>query len=520
MLVSVLLKIIFPMMYQTQENLYYLFIFLGKHSQLLHVNFLLNHSISVPQLLQFPLISRSGLLEKRIGELTSEDGSNGIVKLNDMPGGSKAFELVAKFCYGMKLELTSSNVVSLRCAAEYLEMTEDYGEGNLIAQTEAFLSEVFSNWAESLKALESCEEVLTQAEEAHVVSRCINSLAIKACSDPTLFGWPVSGQSIKNPKEKPLWNGISTGSKSETASDDWWYEDASFLSLPLYKRLIKGVELRGMKPEKVSGSIMFYARKNIPMLTKMPSPSAQNDANPNQGDPNPSENDQKNLLEEIVNLLPTQKGVTQTRFLLRLLKTAMHLHASPACIENIEKRVGAQLEQASLVDLLIPNMGNSGETLYDVDCVQRMVDHFMQMHQGVSGSSSPTAIEDGGQLLNGAQSIASMTMVAELVDSYLAEIAPDINVKPAKFQALAAVIPDYARPRYDGFYHAVDIYLKVVLLFFLPFVILVLMQVDSTLRCYSFMGKLGISFGHRRPVLFCSSYGGNSDSSSFCAYAY
>jgi len=460
------------------------------------------------------------LLEKRIGELTSEDGSNGIVKLNDMPGGSKAFELVAKFCYGMKLELTSSNVVSLRCAAEYLEMTEDYGEGNLIAQTEAFLSEVFSNWAESLKALESCEEVLTQAEEAHVVSRCINSLAIKACSDPTLFGWPVSGQSIKNPKEKPLWNGISTGSKSETASDDWWYEDASFLSLPLYKRLIKGVELRGMKPEKVSGSIMFYARKNIPMLTKMPSPSAQNDANPNQGDPNPSENDQKNLLEEIVNLLPTQKGVTQTRFLLRLLKTAMHLHASPACIENIEKRVGAQLEQASLVDLLIPNMGNSGETLYDVDCVQRMVDHFMQMHQGVSGSSSPTAIEDGGQLLNGAQSIASMTMVAELVDSYLAEIAPDINVKPAKFQALAAVIPDYARPRYDGFYHAVDIYLKVVLLFFLPFVILVLMQVDSTLRCYSFMGKLGISFGHRRPVLFCSSYGGNSDSSSFCAYAY
>ncbi|KNA06515.1 hypothetical protein SOVF_180310 [Spinacia oleracea] len=354
-------------------------------------------------------------------------------------------------------------------------MSEEYGEGNLVAQTEAFFSEVFSSWTDSMQALVTSEQVLQQAEEAHVVSRCINSLAIKACSDPSLFGWPVSGQ-LKNSKEKSLWNGISSANKSHITStttssntttaatatataDDWWYEDASSLSFSLYKRLIKAVEARGMKPERVSGSIMFYATKNIPLFNKQ----LENDT-AKQGSEastaHSSEVDQGNLLEDIVNLLPAQKGVTPTKFFLRLLKTAINLHCNPPCLETLEKRVGAQLDQATLVDLLIPNTGYALETLYDIDCVQRIADHFMKMQLGVSETSSPTTAEDGVHLINASESIASMTLVAQLVDSYLAEVAPDVNVKPPKFQALAAVIPDYARPRYDAFYHAVDIYLK------------------------------------------------------------
>ena len=63
--------------------------------------------------------------------------------------------LVAKFCYGIKLELTALNIVSLRCAAEYLQMSEDHGEGNLITQTEYFLNEIFGNWTDIIKALET-----------------------------------------------------------------------------------------------------------------------------------------------------------------------------------------------------------------------------------------------------------------------------------------------------------------------------------------------------------------------------
>lgn len=396
---------------------------------------------------QFPLLSRSGLLEKLIGELPGSDQPGCVLPLNQLPGGAKAFELVAKFCYGVKIELTSMNVVSIRCAAEYMQMTEEYGEGNLIAQTEGFLNEVFGNWTDTIKALETCEEVLPHAEELHIISRCIHSLAAKACADPNLFSWPVSGCS---------WNGIFTaGMKTQAAtSDDWWYEDVSFLSLPLYKRLIQAVEAAGMRAENVAGALVFYAKKYIPQMNRQ---SSFKNLNPGSTISIPTEADQGSLLEEIVELLPVQKGVVHTRFLLRLLRTAMVLQASQACRENLERRVGLQLDQSSLEDLLVPNLGYSVETLYDIDCFQRIVDHFMSIDHA---AASPCIVEET-QLMEGAHCLSSLTMVANLVDSYLAEVAPDVNLKFPKFQSLAAAIPDYARPLSDGIYRAIDIYLKV-----------------------------------------------------------
>ncbi len=38
----------------------------------------------------------------------------------------------------MKVELTATNVVALRCVAEYLEMTDEFGDGNLIGKTKVF----------------------------------------------------------------------------------------------------------------------------------------------------------------------------------------------------------------------------------------------------------------------------------------------------------------------------------------------------------------------------------------------
>jgi hypothetical protein len=65
---------------------------------------------------------------------------------------------------------------------------------------------------------------------------------------------------------------------------------------------------------------------------------------------------------------------------------------------------------------------------------------------------------DGG----GSPSQSAMMKVAKLVDSYLAEIAPDASLKLSKFIALAEILPDYARVVDDGLYRAVDIYLKVL----------------------------------------------------------
>uniref|UniRef100_A0A5B7B9B6 Putative BZIP domain class transcription factor n=1 Tax=Davidia involucrata TaxID=16924 RepID=A0A5B7B9B6_DAVIN len=409
---------------------------------------------------KFPLLSRSGVMERLIAEASEEGEGDCVINLPDIPGGAKTFELVAKFCYGVKLELTASNVVYLWCAAEHLEMTEEYGEGNLISQTELFLNQVvFRSWKDSLKALQSCDDIIPHAEE-NITKRCIESLALKASTDPNLFGWPVMehGGPMQSPGGSVLWNGISTGARPKNSSSDWWYEDVSTLSLPIYKRLISAMESRGIKQEIIAGSLTFYAKKFLPGLNRRQgtSESSNHLAPVGLGAP-PSEEDQKLLLEEIDRLLPMQKGLVSTKFLFGLLRTAMILRASPSFISNLERRIGMQLDQATLEDLLMPTFSYSMETLYNVECVQRILEHFLAMDQ-VTGGASPCSVDDG-QLM-GSPSLTPITMVAKLIDGYLAEVAPDINLKLPKFQSLAAAVPDYARPLDDGLYRAIDIYLK------------------------------------------------------------
>jgi hypothetical protein len=137
----------------------------------------------------------------------------------------------------------------------------------------------------------------------------------------------------------------------------------------------------------------------------------------------------------------------------------MILKANPSCLANLEKRIGMQLDEATLEDLLMPNFSHSMETLYNFDCVQRILEHFLAMDQ-ITGGSSPCSVDD--RQLIGSPSLTPITTVAKLIDGYLVEVAPDVNLKLPKFQALAAAVPEYARPLDDGLYRAIDIYLKVL----------------------------------------------------------
>ncbi|XP_066330487.1 BTB/POZ domain-containing protein At1g30440-like [Miscanthus floridulus] len=410
---------------------------------------------------KFPLLSKSGLLEKLIREKIDKGDDSCTIDLSDIPGGAKAFELAAKFCYGVKFEMTASNVVHLHCAADYLEMTEEISEENLIAQTEYFLTQtVLRSWKDSVKALQTCDNVLEVAERLQIVKRCVDSIATRSCSDPDLFGWPVAqyGGPMQSPGGSLLWNGISTGARPRNSSPDWWYDDVSCLSLPLYKKLISAMEYRGISQEIIVGSLNHYAKRRLPGLNRRKSiGDVSNCLSMTSLTSIPSEDDQKYLLEEIDRLLPFQRGVTSCKLLFGLLRTAIFLKASPSCVSNLERRIGMQLDKASLEDLLIPNVSDSVETLYDVDCVQRIVDHFLAMDQE-TGGASPGIGEDGQMLAS--PSLMPITMVAKLIDGYLAEVAPDMNLKLPKFRSLAAAIPDYARPIDDGLYRAIDIYLK------------------------------------------------------------
>lgn len=150
---------------------------------------------------QYPMISRSGRMSRAVYESSAADEAEAdaaaavaVVEMGDLPGGAGSFELAARFSYGMAVDLTAANISGLRCAAEYLEMTEEMEEGNLIFKTEAFLSYVvLSSWRDSIAVLKSCEALSPWAENLQIVRRCSESIAWKACANPRGVRWAYTG---------------------------------------------------------------------------------------------------------------------------------------------------------------------------------------------------------------------------------------------------------------------------------------------------------------------------------------
>ncbi|CAN1294516.1 BTB/POZ domain-containing protein At3g44820 [Linum perenne] len=193
------------------------------------------------QLLQFPLVSKCGKIASICEELPEKTLST---ELENFPGDTDAFLIAVKFCYGARVELTPRNIVKVYCAADYLEMTEDFGEGNLLAKSESFLHKnVLQNWKDCVLALRSCDPILPMAENLQIVTKCLNALSLMASTDPSLFGWPMMMYGrLQSPGGSILWNGIHTGARIRSSKSDWWFEDISYLNVSLFARLIKVME--------------------------------------------------------------------------------------------------------------------------------------------------------------------------------------------------------------------------------------------------------------------------------------
>lgn len=406
---------------------------------------------------KFPLLSKCGKIANILQESHCPSGEILHAELSGCPGGPDAFLVAAKFCYGARVDLTPKNVIIVYCVANYLKMIEDYGEDNLLAKSESFFHKVvLRNWKDCILALQSSESVLAEADELQIVSKSLSALSMMACTDPSLFGWPMMMYgSLQSPGGSILWNGINTGARIRSSASDWWYEDISCLSVPLFKRLVETMKERGIRPEKLAGAVMHYARKHLPGLLRWHGARG--------GKPvstvvsfsvTPAAVDQRILLESIEKLLPHKKGKSFCRFLLGLLRVGMILNVSQACKDSLERRIGMQLELATLDGLLLPTYSDS-DNLYDTDCIERIVRYFLSVESSVLSPFSLSSFEQEASL-----SHAPLRRVAKLIDSYLAEIASDVTLKPEKMRSLAAVLPESSRSLHDGLYRALDIYFK------------------------------------------------------------
>ncbi|KAL7125171.1 hypothetical protein ABFS83_14G098400 [Erythranthe nasuta] len=439
---------------------------------------------------KYPLLSRSGKMNRVIYESPRDTDVNKVA-LDDLPGGPESFELAAKFCYGIAVDLTAANISGLRCAAEYLEMTEDLEEGNLIFKTEAFLSYVvLSSWRDSIVVLKSCETLSPWSENLQIVRRCSESIAWKACANPKGIRWQYTGKPPRS-SSSPKWNEMkdSSPSRNTQVPPDWWFEDVTILRIDHFVRVITAIKVKGMRYELIGAVITHYAAKWLPGLIKEgvtpPLDEGNNVSNissssswngglhmilsGNKDDlPAVQVKDQRMIVESLISIIPPQRDSVSCSFLLRLLRMANMLRVAPALVTELEKRVGMQLEQATLGDLLIPSY-NKNETTYDVDLVQRLLEHFLVQEQSENSSpsrhssSSDSKMYDGGShraAANNNNNPNAKMRVARLVDSYLTEVSRDRNLSLTKFQVLAEALPESARSCDDGLYRAVDSYLK------------------------------------------------------------
>ncbi|XP_047269024.1 BTB/POZ domain-containing protein NPY1 [Capsicum annuum] len=391
---------------------------------------------------KFPLLSKSNRLQRLVSKANEENSDE--IQLVDFPGGPKAFEICAKFCYGMTVTLNPYNVVAARCAAEYLEMTEDVDRGNLIFKIEVFLnSSVFRSWKDSIIVLQTTKSLLPWSEDLKVVGRCIDSIASKTSIDPSSITWSYTYNRKVAVSDKITEVGMKFPGKLESVPKDWWVEDICELDIDLYKRVMVAVKSKGrMDGSVISEALRVYAMRWLPDSIEALVSEADSRRN-------------KSLLETIICLLPSDKGVTcSCSFLLKLLKVAILVGADDSSRDALVKSISLKLDEASVNDLLVPARSPQ-TTVYDVNLVKCIVNRFMARERSTRDKNiSPKSTND---FILGH---ASWLKVGKLIDCYLAEIARDPNVSLSIFIELLLAIPESARPIHDALYEAIDIYLQ------------------------------------------------------------
>ncbi|GMI74596.1 NAKED PINS IN YUC MUTANTS 2, MAB4/ENP/NPY1-LIKE 3 [Hibiscus trionum] len=392
---------------------------------------------------KFPLLSKSAHLQILVASGVEENCDE--VQISDIPGGPVAFEICAKFCYGMTINLNAYNVVATRCAAEYLGMYETIEKGNLIHKIDIFLnSSIFHSWKDSIVVLQTTRSMLPLSEELNVTSLCIDAIATNACINVSKVDWSYTYNRRKLPEENgndPNCNGV----KSRPVPKDWWVEDLCELEIDLFKRVIMSIKTKGILSHDVIGeALKAYSYRRLQGFSKGVIHS---------GDVGKY----RSTVDTMVWLLPAEKGSVSCSFLLKLLKAAIIFDSGNMAREQLMRRIGQQLEEASVNDLLIRAAAGE-DVMYDVDTVQQIVKEFLMQDQTVGFDSEEYEVREIRR--PGILTDASKLIVAKLIDAYLAEIAKDPNLLLSKFVDLAETVSYISRPSHDRLYRAIDMYLK------------------------------------------------------------
>ncbi|KAL2325492.1 hypothetical protein Fmac_024550 [Flemingia macrophylla] len=369
------------------------------------------------------MASRSEYLNRLVfqrGSNRERAGDSLIIQLKNLPGGKKTFELIVKFCYGRKFDITAANVAPLYCAAHFLEMNEYLEQENLISKTESFLTYlILSSWRNTFRILKTTESISPWAKDLQIVKRCSEAIAWKTSSIPN-----ASSLSCEDKEH------LNAQASSINVVDNWWFEDVSFLRIDHFVEVIQSIRRRGIKPEVIGSCIEHWTRKWFSQVI----------FGLDKDTPKPITLQLHRISTEcLINILPTEENSVTCNFLLHLLKAGVMLKINPELLCVLERRVALMLEKCRVPDLLVKNQGEK-HSFYDVTVVLRVLRFYVC---GLSSNHS-----------------AKPNIVARLVDGYLTQVARDENLTMESFKSLAEALPQNARYCDDYIYRAIDMFLK------------------------------------------------------------
>ncbi|CAB4269195.1 unnamed protein product [Prunus armeniaca] len=384
-----------------------------------------------PNVLGTPFMAEKELLAAKSAKFAAllKDNSKEDLShfLRNMPADPETLELVARFYHGFQLQISTEKVVPLICVAHYLEMTENHSKNNLLGQALSFFQEtILPSWNETVNAFRTTEKFLRHSLKLGLVEACMKSIITKALANPSLLGEPIKNSTKYVDDSEEEDQGYKPSARRRLFDLDFKSEDLTTLSLELYEPVIHEMNKHGVPSPYVAASLCNYTKKWVL--------SGSGEA--------VKSNYKKEILEAVERHLPHEKGLVPCTLLFEILRFANVLEVSSECRNGIEIRIGKQLDQAAVKDLLVPSQGYSKEMQYDIVCVRRILKVFY----GSYTSSD----------------ISGLIAVAELIEDFLAEVASDIDLNIDTFVDLAemSLAASLGTQRtLDGIYRAVDIYL-------------------------------------------------------------
>ncbi|XP_031502563.1 BTB/POZ domain-containing protein At1g30440-like [Nymphaea colorata] len=366
---------------------------------------------------KFPMVSRSGKLAELLSE--TPHGEPLRLSLTGIPADAPTFETVAKFCYGHDVLITPANFLSLYTVASYLQMTDSFCHDNLQNKTIAFFhNRVIHDWNSCIAVLKSCQkkQKLSYVQKPlliPIIRECLSSIAEMASHDPSLLGPPLENPALSQQAQR-----ITAGRRRRLFDSD--RQDLITLDIGYYELAMISIKEHSVPAEYISGSLLRYVRERLRV---------------NEEDFMPE------ILETIESIMPIQTGIIPCKYLIEMLRWAITFQASEKCQESLQQRIGKQLDEVDLQDLLIPSSAYSQQTKYDIECVSRIFKSYSESCHDVD--------------------IETLSRAYALVDNFLLEAAKDENLNVKEFVKLIECCPNDPRRCSDGLYRAIEIFVDV-----------------------------------------------------------